>query len=410
LSERGPAAISISREVADSMVRHGFLDGDFHPDLLAPGLVRVAEDQRVHPPFYYAFIASPLRLVRFLSVETQLYTVRAISLLLYVLTVITGWRIATVIAPDEPLAQQLITLAIVLVPSFADLMTAVNNDVLLNFAVAVALLGSLLLVRDGPRSVPAALALLGLAVAIASKRTGLSAVVPVALACLWSVWREPLRPRVVLAGCAFLVVLAVAAVRPSQVDMPGGPHLVLEVRPWLDTLDRLYLRLNINAWMRSVSDLSGSIRPYQALAVVGFTSFWVRLSWGNVALPPLWGWLFAGLCLASVIGLVAGAPRLRALPLVQRRSLWLFVVAVIMGALSLAARLHPLPPADIDAYIPRGRYMFWTMVPVVWLLVFGLQQLVPQRWRSYVLYGLAGFMAAANLTALWMLLATYWLG
>jgi hypothetical protein len=172
-------------------------------------------------------------------------------------------------------------------------------------------------------------------------------------------------------------------------------------------LDRLYLRLNIGAWLRSVSDVEPSIRPYQALAVVGFTSFWARLSWGNVALPPFWDWVFAGLCLAAVLGLAAGAARRRELPLVRRRSLWLFVVAVVAGALALVARLHPLPPADIDAYIPRGRYMFWAMAPVICLLALGLQQLVPARWRASSLWGLVALLAVCNITALATLMYAY---
>lgn len=407
LHERGPAAVAISREVADSMVRHGFLNGQFRPDLIAPGVIRVAENQRVHPPLYYALIALPLRLVRFLSVETQLYTARTVSLLLYALTIVTAWRIAVVVVPDEPLVQRLFPLLVLLVPSFADLMTAVNNDVLLNFAVTAALLGAVLLIRDGLRPLPATLALLGLAVAVAAKRTGLAAAIPVGLAFVWSLHRRAISLRLVLAGLALLIVLAVAALRLVQLSGPEGPYLVLETRPWLDTLDRLYLRLNIAAWLRSASDLAASIGPYQALAVVGFTSFWARLSWGNVALPPLWDWLFAGLCLAAVIGLIAGVPRWRQLSLAQRRSLWLFVTAVLAGALALVARLHPLPPPPIDAYIPRGRYMFWAMVPTIWLLALGVLQLVPARWRSLSLWGLVVLLAVCNLTALATLASAY---
>jgi hypothetical protein len=78
-----------------------------------------------------------------------------------------------------------------------------------------------------------------------------------------------------------------------------------------------------------------------------------------------------------------------------------------MGVLTLAARLHPLPPADTAAYIPRGRYMFWAMVPVLWLLAVGLQQLFPPRWRDRSLWGLVALLAVCNLTALATLVYTY---
>lgn len=410
LNERGPVALSISREVADSMYRHGFLDGQYRPDLLAPGIVAVAADQRVHPPLYYTLVALPLGPMRYLSVETQLYTARTMSLLLYLLTIVAAWRIAVVVAPEDLLFQQLLPLLVLLVPTFADLMTAVNNDVLLNFAVTAALLGAVLLVRDGLRPLPALLALLALGVAIAAKRTGLAAIAPIALAFLWSARRQPLRLGEVLASLGLLAALVAASLQLEPSGAPGDPHWVLAPRPWLDRLDHLYLRLDIGAWLRSVSDIAGSIRLYQALAFVGFTSFWARLSWGNVALPELWDWLFAGLCLAAVIGLAAGARRWRELSLVRQRNLWLFLVAVLTGCLALVARLHPLPPADFEAYIPRGRYLFWAMVPVIWLLALGLQQLAPPRWRNASLWFLVTFLGMCNLTALVMLMYTYQLG
>ncbi|GAB4428598.1 MAG: glycosyltransferase family 39 protein [Chloroflexi bacterium OHK40] len=403
LHARGPAAVAISREVADSMYRHGFLDGAFRPDLLAPGPVRVGEDQRVHPPLYYALVAAPLRVVRFLAIETQLYTARVVSLLLYVLTIVAAWRIAVVLAPGDPLAQALLPALVLLVPTFADLMTAVNNDVLLNFAVTVAFLGAVHLVRDGLRPVPLLLALLGLTVAVAAKRTGLAATIPVGLALLWAVRRAPLRPWMLLVGAGMAAVVAATALRPVVV----GQTVLIEPRPWLEALDQRYLRLSLDAWLRSVSDIAAAIQPSQALVVVGFTSFWGRLSWGNVALPAPLDGVFAVLCLAAGCGLLLGLLRGREEPLVERRIRWIFVVAVAVGVLALFARLHPLPPPGVDAYIPRGRYLFWAIVPVVYLMAYGIQHLVPERWRGLSLWVLAGVLALSNLVALATLVAYF---
>ena len=409
LGGRGPSAVSISREVADSMYRHRFLGGAFRPDLLQPGSVRLGEDQGVHPPLYYASVAAILRPARFLSVEAQLYLARSLSLVLYALTVVAAWRITVAVLPNQPLAQLAIPLIVLLNPAFTDLMTALNNDVLLNFALTVALLGAVLLVRDGLSPARLVLMLLALGVAVAVKRTALAAVLPLALAVVWGARRSKLSAWVGLAGMAIGLVIVYAALEPVLAGGSSDAHWVLAPRPWLKNVDRQYLRLDLASWFRSVSDLTLAGQRYQLLAGVGFVSFWARLSWGNVALPPAWDWLFAGLVFASLLGLAVGMPRARAeLPLWQRRCLWLFALTVTVACLALVARLHPLPPIDQPIYVPRGRYVFWAIVPVTCLLCLGLQWLLPLRWRSLGLWALVAFFAVTDVTAIAALANAYY--
>jgi len=406
---RGPSAVSISREVADSMYRHRFLGGAFRPDLLQPGPVRVGEDQRVHPPFYYAVVGAILKPARFLSVEVQLYLARALSLVLYALTIITAWRITVAVLPNQPLAQLAIPLMVLLNPAFTDLMTALNNDVLLNFALTVALLGAVLLVRDGLSPARLLLMLLALGVAVAVKRTALAAILPLALAVVWGAHRNKLSFQVCLMGVALCLVVAYASLELVLVGGLSESHWVLAPRPWLASLDRQYLRLDLASWFRSVSDMTLAGQRYQLLASVGFVSFWARLSWGNVALPPAWDWLFAGLVFGSLLGLVVGARRASAqFPLWQRRCLWLFALTITVACLALVARLHPLPPIDQPIYVPRGRYVFWAILPVTCLLCLGYQWLLPLRWRSLGLWALVAFFAVTDITALAVLANAYY--
>jgi len=409
LGGRGPSAVSISREVADSMYRHRFLGGAFRPDLLQPGPVRVGEDQRVHPPFYYAVVGAILKPARFLSVEVQLYLARALSLVLYALTIITAWRITVAVLPNQPLAQLAIPLMVLLNPAFTDLMTALNNDVLLNFALTVALLGAVLLVRDGLSPARLLLMLLALGVAVAVKRTALAAILPLALAVVWGAHRNKLSFQVCLMGVALCLVVAYASLELVLVGGLSESHWVLAPRPWLASLDRQYLRLDLASWFRSVSDMTLAGQRYQLLASVGFVSFWARLSWGNVALPPAWDWLFAGLVFGSLLGLVVGARRASAqFPLWQRRCLWLFALTITVACLALVARLHPLPPIDQPIYVPRGRYVFWAILPVTCLLCLGYQWLLPLRWRSLGLWALVAFFAVTDITALAVLANAYY--
>lgn len=399
----GEGSVQLSREIADSMYRHRFWPPGVRPDLLSPGPVLLGFSQRLHPPLYYHLIALPIGPTRYLAVETQLYLARAVSMLLYALTVLAAWRIAVVMAPDEPATQLAFPLLVLFTPAFADLMAAVNNDVLLNMAATTALLGAVLLIRDGPRPAALALAGFGALVAVLTKRVGLAVVPLVGLALLWALRRHPVRRRLVAGiGLAMFVVAGVAAFRPVMVEGPGGPHPVLAARSWLVALDAAYLRLDVDNWIRSVSDPDLIGQRYQTLVVVAFTSFWARFAWGHVSAGVVWDWMFAMLALAALLGLARGffLRARQAVPLWRRRCLWLFFGAVTLGWMAIFARLHPLPPLEVGVYIPRGRYMFWAIVPTLWLLLLGLRLLLPAGWRLAGTWLLVALMLMFDLVAL----------
>jgi hypothetical protein len=412
LGAAGHSSVTISREIADSMYRFRFFPPDVRPVLAGPGSVPLGESQRVHPPLYYTLVAIPIGALRFLAVEQQLYAARAVSLLLYLLTVVAAWRIAVAVLPDEPLMQALLPALVTLAPAFTDLMTAVNSDVLANMSVTICLLGAVLLVRDGLRPVPLALALLGLGVALMTKRTAVGMSLPLALALIWSLRRRPIPwwvGALVLVGSGLLIGLA--GLRVELLPGPSGLHPVLTPRAWLEELDRSYLRLNLDAWIESVTDVDRIGGRYQILVGVAFTSFWGRFSWGSLAVAPAWDASLALLVLAATVGLAVGAFRIApGLPLWQRRCLLLFVTAVLVAWLSVFVRLHPLPAVTQPIYVPRGRYMFWAIVPHIWLLALGLLWLVPLRWRNIGAVTLFCFFVALDLSVwAWTMINFYYL-
>ncbi len=69
-------------------------------------------------------------------------------------------------------------------------------------------------------------------------------------------------------------------------------------------------------------------------------------------------------------------------------------------------RLHPLPPLEVGVYIPRGRYMFWAIVPTLWLLLLGLRFLLPAGWRPAGTWLLVALMLIFDLVALVTIAAT----
>ncbi len=377
------------REVADSMYRFRFYEPGQRSDLLAANAPTLGANQRIHPILYYAMASIPLHLVSGIGIEQQLYLIRSLSLCFYVLTIVIAWRVATVVTPDNPLMQLTIPLLLLLTPTFIDIMTAVNNDVLVNFCAAAMLLGCVLLIRNGPQFIPWALMTLALGVGLGAKRTIVILIIPYLITLIWSWHRAPLRFWIIIV--TLLVIIVTLSKMGLEVTHTINGVQVLILRPWLDQIDTSYLRLDLDHWIRSVSNTAQSSYPYQQLMIIGFTSFWTRFSWDQVEIGPWADWTMAGICVVCGVGIFIQDWRTRGTLLVwQHRCIWLFLIMIILGVLSLIARLHPLPSPGMKLYIPTGRYIFTIMLPVIWLVALGWQGLLPARWQPYGLFALLG--------------------
>ncbi|PDW03593.1 hypothetical protein [Candidatus Viridilinea mediisalina] len=382
----GPQAVGISHAIAVSMYRHGFYPPGEHPNIEEARRIRLGYNQRVHPPLYYSVAAVPLGFLQDRSVELQLYGARMVSLVLYALSVLAAWRIAVTLLPDEPLMQLVIPLLLLFTPTFADLMTAVNSDVLVNFAALVLLLGCARLLRDGFQPMGLLLALFGLAVALFTKRTAIPMLVPFGLTLLWAGWRQPLPWRIWLpTGLSLLAGVSIASFRFERVE---GALRILP-RDWLLEFDRNHLRIYLDRWLLSVADWELSAPIYPEVVRVMFESFWARLAWGHISLGASVDLMARMLTVAVCIGLLVRGWQLRGqLPLWQQRSIWLCFAMVCVAWFVTIMHVHPLPPYGQWLHIPRGRYMFWAILPHLWLLALGWQGLFPQPWRRWATIGL----------------------
>lgn len=185
---------ALRRAIATSMATHGFYGDGTPPDLSGDAPVNIGIPAFSHPPGYYALASLPLVLLpttALTSIESQLYAARAVSLLLYLLTVAVAiGTMRDLTAPASPL-RWAVPAVLVLLPPFVDLMTAVNSDV---GAVALASLFLWLavrVVRDGlhPR------AQVGLFVLVAAllplfKNTAAVLVLLVPAVLLLALWRQ----------------------------------------------------------------------------------------------------------------------------------------------------------------------------------------------------------------------------
>lgn len=131
LFETGPEDQGLRREIAASMLEHGFFQGlDVRPNLISqtePVWIGIAQTN--DQPLYHFIVSLPLRLIWPADVTTQLYLARCVSLVFYLLTLIAAYGTIVEITPAGHTLRWLVPLTLALLPGFTDLMTAVNNDV-----------------------------------------------------------------------------------------------------------------------------------------------------------------------------------------------------------------------------------------------------------------------------------------
>jgi hypothetical protein len=175
--------------------------------------VSLGFNQRVHPPTYYMLIALLLVPARGAPIETQLAIARLGSVALAALCFYLALRALRLLVAD-PEARLCTAAALALLPPFADIMSAVNSDVLAN-TLAVAMLWVALAFLRRPSRATGRLTLLAAASALLVKRVLLApAVIMLATLALMRIAHRPrLRAAVVgalvcaLGGAAGLALL-----------------------------------------------------------------------------------------------------------------------------------------------------------------------------------------------------------
>ena len=136
-------------QVAASMLENDFYRVfNFRPKLKDAAKF-IGYTQLNDPPLYYIAASIPVRLLQNKSVTTQLYGARLVSLILYLAILLVGWGLmGEIVMPNHPL-RWMVPITMALLPSFTDLMTAVNNNVGAVLAFSIFLWASIHLLRRG---------------------------------------------------------------------------------------------------------------------------------------------------------------------------------------------------------------------------------------------------------------------
>lgn len=149
--EEGDYDQYMRREVAASLMEHRFDEYT----VVSFGITQIYEpvslliSQLGDQPLYYFFVSLPLRFVRRTDITLQLYISRLVSLLMFLATIWVSHRVARLIfGADHPISWMLPAFLIA-IPSFVDIMTAVNNDVMAILAFSLFVWASVILLLRG---------------------------------------------------------------------------------------------------------------------------------------------------------------------------------------------------------------------------------------------------------------------
>jgi hypothetical protein len=129
LPQIGTVDQTVRREIAGSMIEHGFFRNMPQPALQTDGPIEIGITELGHPPAYYLLVSLPLRLIGHLDITSQLYVARSVSVLLFVLVIAIAAGLIADLTPRGHVLRWAVPLTAALIPPFVDLMTAVNNDV-----------------------------------------------------------------------------------------------------------------------------------------------------------------------------------------------------------------------------------------------------------------------------------------
>ncbi len=151
LPEQGDYNQYMRREVAASMMEHGF--ADYTGVSVNPNEVSKPVDilylQTGDQPLYYLLVSLPLRLIKNTDIAFQLYIGRLVSFLLFMITIWAAYKTSFQIFGSIHPMRWMLPLFMVSLPGFTDIMSAVNNDVGAIAAFSLFVWASVILITQG---------------------------------------------------------------------------------------------------------------------------------------------------------------------------------------------------------------------------------------------------------------------
>lgn len=404
-------SLPIRREIATSMLAHNFWRGIPQPSLddaslSIVGISPLGIYTLTQPRLYYVLAAIWLRPWLYFPVDIQLYIVRLLSVLLNLLVVAGAFYTVRILFPrSSDLAWG--TLGFMIFhPVNTDIMSAVNNDALINAFGAGYFLTMARIYRFGLtwRSVLFTGLLLGGAVLTKTTSIALLAAFPLGVV---------LYPR--QGKWARMTTIGLSLLGAAMVGLFIGLILGGVNHPFLRNLTTTlgqYFRIDVAGTLKAV------VNPdrwalYYTTAIIVFRSFWAAFGWRHVLLSPEWYWLPGLAMVAAAVGLSwQGTRWLRQRGWAEgeawRASYLLFALGVSLLAWAVAIIRSQAIQGMARPYHSHGRYIFVTLPPFALLFTLGVLSWLPQAWRQRGLAIYLVTLAAFDALCFWGYLVPYY--
>jgi 4-amino-4-deoxy-L-arabinose transferase-like glycosyltransferase len=400
--------LPIRQAIAESMLRHNFWKDIPAPQLdeaalSAPGISVIGISTAAHPRLYYVLAAMWLKPWLGFPVETQLYALRWLSVMLNVAALALVYATAREIFPKQFLLAMSVCAFLLYQPMYSDVMTAVNNDALINTLGCAFFWVVARIFRRGWSLRRAALAAGVLLGALLTKTTAVALLAAFALSLLVYPWpgRAPKR------ALMWLAVIGLAVVGAALAFFLLGD--AFPITAWVIGFVEKYFRVNWDRTLMTALNLQTLGRYYSA-GVIVFRSFWAAFGWRHIVLNPAWYWAPGLATLLAVLGLTRTWLLERGrYPAWQVRYAGLALGAVLV-AWAVAILRSTADQGNVRVYLSHGRYALVAIAPFALLFTAGILKWTPPAWRPWGAGAYVLGLAAFDLLCFWGALAPYYYG
>jgi hypothetical protein len=382
LPAAGTVALSLRREIAASMIRHGYWESGSTPviddDILASiDHSLLGMSTFTQPRLYYIITAVWLWPWLNLPIEGQLYIVRMFSLLLDLLVALAAYNTFRLLYPYQKWLALAATAFVIFQPMHTALMTAVNNDALINALSALFFLIMAWIFQGGISMRKVSFLLIVLILGLLTKVTAVILLMSLPFALLFYLWRTG-RRRIFLGLLLIGCFLAALVILVSQRDM------LPEWRSLIGELLGGYPGSASTGVLGNSPDTPYSQRPLEAAWIV-FQCFWGAFGSRGIGLSSGLYIVLCIVCFVAFCGLINLSIRW-----LRRRGLYPGTcppqpyLAFGFSAFFLAAMLaviRSMAFQDLSLHITQAGSIFLTMVPLSLIVTLGLRAWAPWHWR-----------------------------
>ncbi len=339
----------------------------FAPELL--GELESIQYEDHHPPLYYLLASLVYRLS-----AGELIALRLFSVALGAAVIGLSYLISRRILPGQPQVALGVMALVAFLPQHLSMMSAVNNDALAELIVGLALLWLLRFLDSDEVPIWQLGLIVGLALITKITIYFLALLAPLAI---WLKWRSAhTSPRALLRSLAVCALVA---------GVIGGAW-------WLRNIGKYSFPdfLGLAAHDRAVADQPrtadfiaehGGVTYLRDMLSTTFKSFWGQFGW--MALPldnVLGGWIYRAFGLLAIAGLSGALLSNTRRGTEKEDQLRIPISTWVVLLVTLLIVLLQFGYYNIEFQQWQGRYLFPALIPIAFLLVYGLEY-----WRARLL-------------------------